>query len=294
MGIINFGSINIDHVYRVDHMVARGETIASSDYAIHGGGKGANQSLAIAKAGGVVVHVGKVGREGEWLVDNMKRAGVDVARTVVCDKPSGHAIIQVDKDGQNAIVVHGGTNQLIGRAEIDDALASATEADMVLLQNEISNVPYVISKAAERKVPVCFNPAPISGEVPTWDLSGVSILVVNEPEGQALSGQTEPEQILAAMTARYPRSHIVLTLGSHGVVYGQGTQRLSVKALKVKAVDTTGAGDTFIGYLLAGLQRQMPFADSLNLANKAAAISVTRKGAAPSIPTWDEVGSWRP
>jgi ribokinase len=281
--IINFGSLNIDHVYRLDHIVKPGETIAASDYAIFAGGKGANQSMAVAQAGAAVRHVGKIGPEGRWMLERLKSAGVDVSSITVSDKPGGHAIIEVDKNGQNAIVIHGGTNTMIATDEIDAALASAHAGDLVLIQNEINNIPYIIETAHAKGLPVCLNPAPMDPGVIAYPLAKVSIFVINETEGQALTGKDNPKSILDEMRVAFPTSRVVLTLGAAGAVYTDEKERIRAEGHKVKAVDTTGAGDTFIGYFLAALASTMPVQACLEIANMAAAIAVTQRGASKTL-----------
>jgi ribokinase len=289
MKIINFGSLNIDHVYQVDHIVLPGETIAGSSHSLHAGGKGANQSVAIARAGGKVSHAGKIGSDGLWMIDRMKADGIDVSHVMIGDSATGHAIIQVDGKGQNAIVVFGGTNRMISGDEIDDVLTRAMPDDSILLQNEINNIPYIMEQAAKRKLPISFNPAPMGPEVFDYPLGAVSTFFVNNSEGEALTGEKDPEAILSHMQTRYPDALVILTLGSKGSLYAKGSHRETILAPSVNAVDTTGAGDTFIGYFCACMQRGMALKDSLVAATKAASICVTRKGATTSIPVIKEV-----
>jgi ribokinase len=289
MTIYNFGSLNIDHVYRIDHSASPGETVVCDDFSMYAGGKGANQSIAIARAGGAVCHVGKIGYDGLWMVENMKSDGVDTSNIFISTKPTGHAIVQVDRFGQNSIVIYGGTNKDITTEEIDTVLSKCLPKDIILLQNEISNVGYLISQAADIGLEVVFNPAPMSSDVLTYALEDVSMLILNENEGQMLSGKTTHEDIVDTIVEKYPHSKVVLTLGESGAVYADGSRRVAVHGCKVEVVDSTGAGDAFIGYMLAGLQKEMSIEYCLSFANKAAALSVTRKGATASIPMLNEV-----
>lgn len=289
MKVYNFGSLNIDHVYCVDHISRPGETISSTDYAIYPGGKGANQSVAVARAGGTVLHVGRIGRDGLWMVEDMKRDGVDTTHTMVSEHPSGHALIQVDAEGQNSIVIHGGTNREIDAEQVDAVLAEASAEDMVLLQNEINNIPYVIEAAAAKGMGVCINPAPMEPAVRDYPLDKVSLLIVNESEGESLTGLTDSEEIVSKLRRRYPRAQIILTMGSRGAVFEGEDERCLVEARRVEPVDTTAAGDVFVGYFLAGLQQGRSNGEAMAFANNAASISVTRKGASSSIPTQNEV-----
>ena len=289
MKIINFGSINIDHVYSVDHFVRPGETLKSESYALFSGGKGANQSFALARAGASVMHAGKVGPEGAWLKEKLQDGGVDVSLVKVVDAPTGHAIIQVNKEGENAIIIYGGANRTFKDTDIEKILEQAEAGDYLLLQNEINAVDTVLQKAKNRGLTVVFNPAPMTKSVKNYPLELVDIFIVNEIEGEALIAENDPDAILDAMQRRYPKSRTVLTRGKSGVIYADKEQRIEVPALKVKAVDTTGAGDTFIGYFLAELSRGSAIERCLQMGVKASAICVTRKGAADSIPRLEEL-----
>ena len=287
MKIINFGSINIDHVYSVEHFVRPGETLESESYALFSGGKGANQSIALARAGAEVIHAGKVGADGGWLKTKLQDSGVDVSLIETVAELTGHAVIQVNSEGENAIIIHGGANRNVSDANIENVLGKAEKGDFLLLQNEINAVDKILEKA--RDLTVVFNPAPMSDEVKNYPLERVDIFIVNEVEGEALTGEREPDLILDAMQKLYPKSRTVLTLGKAGVIYADGEQRVKVPALQVDAVDTTGAGDTFIGYFLAELSRGSGIERCLQMGVKASALCVTRQGAADSIPELEEL-----
>ncbi len=287
MKIINFGSINIDHVYGVEHFVRPGETLESESYSVFSGGKGANQSIALARAGAEVLHAGNIGADGAWLKTKLQENGVDVSLVETVDVPTGHAVIQVNREGENAIIIHGGANRSVSEANIEKVLEKAEECDYLLLQNEINAVDKILEKA--KGLTVVFNPAPMTDEVKNYPLEKVDIFIVNEVEGEALTGETEPDLMLDAMQKLYPKSRTVLTLGKAGVIYADSEQRIKVPALQVDAVDTTGAGDTFIGYFLAELSRGSDIETSLQMGVKASALCVTRQGAADSIPKLEEV-----
>lgn len=289
MTILNFGSVNIDHVYRVDHLVRPGETIASSDYQQFSGGKGFNQSIALARAGAAVSHAGRIGADGVWLREQLAAEGADVRFLEVIDGPSGHALIQVDAAGENAIILFGGANRTFTPQDVRAILENLEAGDWLLLQNEISALPEILQMAGERGLRVVFNPAPMGAEVLGYPLDGVSIFILNEVEGEAFTGASEPDGILAGMRRRFPAATVVLTLGAAGAVFDDGTQRIRVPAQRVDAVDTTAAGDTFIGYFLAALSAGDSPQSALELATRAAAICVTRPGAAPSIPRREEL-----
>lgn len=287
--VFNLGSINIDHVYQVPHFVRPGETLASSGYARHAGGKGYNQSFALARGGATVHHLGAIGPDGASLRDALATVGVNVASLHTVAEPTGHALIQIARGGENAILLHPGANHALTVADIRAALAEARPGDWFLTQNETSVVPEALVLAKQAGLRLALNPAPLTPDVAAWPLDLVDLLVVNETEGAALSGQTEPDAILATLRARHPGMLIVLTLGADGVRYvgpdGCGT----LPAVRVQVVDTTAAGDTFIGFLLAQLAGGSALDPALTLATQAAALAVTRPGAASSIPTLEEV-----
>jgi ribokinase len=285
MRILSFGSLNIDHVYRVPHIVRPGETLACRSLEVFAGGKGANQSVALARAGARVFHAGRVGEDGRWLLRRLADAGADVEHALVDpDTRTGNAIIQVDDAAENSIVLFPGANHRITRQQIDDTLSRFSEGDILLLQHEINETPYLITEAKIRGLTVAFNPAPMTPAVRDYPLGDVDILIVNETEGRALTGRRSEDEIIEAL----PAWENVLTLGPQGVRY-RGKQRLMVPGVKVEAVDTTAAGDTFIGYFLAGRATGLGIKAALQRACRAAAMCCTRPGAADSIPTAAEV-----
>ncbi len=285
MNILNFGSLNIDLVYQVEHIARSGETIASSSHQVFAGGKGANQSAALARAGASVFHAGQVGPDGQWLVDKLAALGVNVQHIHVGDTPTGHAIIQVDRHGQNSIVLFAGANAQIDRGAIDAALSHFDRGDILLLQNEINDIAYIMTSATERGLTICLNPAPFDPEVRAYPLELVDLLIVNETEATGLAGASDP----AALASLCPPAQIVLTLGAAGAQYHSPSEEFHLPAPHVEAVDTTGAGDTFIGYFLHGLTASMTARDAIARAVQAAAFCVTRPGAMDSIPAANEI-----
>lgn len=290
MQIVNIGSLNIDHVYRVPHVVAPGETIATQALDDFCGGKGLNQSIALARAGSQVYHGGKVGADAGMLLEMLHESGVDTRHTRVdASKPSGHAIIQVAESGQNSIVVYGGANIAMTEADVDSILDAFDAGDMLLLQNETSNVEYTMRTARKRGFTIALNPSPI-GNLPRSDcVELVDILLLNEIEGFAFTGEKSPDGICLELLKRNPKLRIMLTLGDKGCRYQDAQRCIEHPIYQVDTVDTTAAGDTFTGYFLTGLRKGMPIEQILPIACKAAAICVSRHGAAPSIPLWDEV-----
>lgn len=293
MSVINFGSCCIDHVYQVPRFVAPGETLPSLGYAVHPGGKGLNQSIALAAGGASVRLAGKVGEDGRWLTELLEARGVDTSLMMYSDQPSGHAIIQVSPEGENAIVLHGGSNREITRKDVDAVLETASSGEFLLIQNEISELDYLINQAARAGLRIVFNAAPMTDNVHSMPLQFLEILIINELEGSALTRETEPGLIIAALLARFPDMKIVLTLGEQGAWYADNQQQIKQAALPVKAVDTTGAGDTFTGFFLAAYSQGESVRNSLSLGVRAAAVCVTRPGAASSIPLLADCGTWR-
>lgn len=291
MRILNVGSLNIDKVYDVDHFVTGGETIAARGFEVFCGGKGLNQSIALARAGAQVFHAGAVGPDGEPLLNALADSGVDTGLVWRDTEVSGHAIVQIDNQGQNSIIVYSGANGRVSKAYIDQVLERFEAEDLLLLQNEVSNVDYAIRQAKKQGLRVAFNPSPITPSITTYPLELVDYLIVNEIEGDYLAGQNaeEPERLLDLLAARFPTATLVLTLGGAGAMVRVGAEQYHHGSYKVKVVDTTGAGDTFCGYFLAGVAGGLPTERCLEQANMAAALAVSCKGAANSIPVWRDV-----
>ncbi|MEI7581952.1 ribokinase [Runella sp.] len=289
MKILNFGSVNVDYVYGVDHFVKPSETLASQSYDVFMGGKGCNQSVALAKAGAEVYHAGNIGKDGLWIKEQLEKWGVNTDFLQIIDGPTGHAIIQVVPEGQNAIIIHGGANRTVTPQQIDQTLNHFGSDDWLLFQNEINCIPELIEAAFAKGMKIIFNPAPMTSEVASFPLNKIDVFIINEVEGQELTQQTSPADILQVMTARFPNAATLLTLGEKGAVYSHQNTHTQVEAQRVKTIDTTAAGDTFIGYFLASQALGLPLEESLNSASKAAAICVTRKGGAISIPNREEV-----
>lgn len=289
MKILNFGSINIDNVYHVDDFVKPGETKKSLSFQVFPGGKGLNQSVALARAGAAVYHAGKVGPDGQWLADLMKTSGVDTALVEKAKCDTGKAIIQVSDTGQNAIILYEGANQEMDRKYIERVLDQFCAGDILVLQNEINHVPEMIESARQRGLKIALNPSPANEVIHQCDLSKIQWLLLNEVEGEWMTGKKEPEEICRELLKAYPDMEVVLTLGSQGVLYQSAEKKCFQKAFKVDAVDTTGAGDTFTGYFLRCVSEGETPEKALRLASKAASIAVSRAGAAVSIPYWSEV-----
>lgn len=289
MKILSLGSLNIDRVYRIDRFVEAGETKAAESMMVNCGGKGLNQSIAAAKAGCEVFHAGLLGSDGQMLKDALSKSGVDVSLLLPYDGPSGHAIIEVDDHGQNRIILFGGSNRALTEQQVDHILESFGSQGVVLLQNEINLLPYIMEQAAARGLEVIFNAAPMGKEVLSYPLEKLRWLIVNEVEGKAIAECASEQEVIPALSSRYPQMGILLTLGKGGAILYDHGHQARIPSQQVKAVDTTAAGDTFIGYFLYGLLHQLPAAEMLQLATGASAIAVTRPGASISIPSRTEV-----
>lgn len=295
MKVLCFGSLNIDYTYRVDHFVKKGETLSSDSLKVFSGGKGLNQSVALAKAGAETFHAGTIGEDGRFLLELMEEAGVDTSCvTVSREVRTGNAIIQNDKEGDNCILLYGGANQAITRDQVDRVLERFGKGDYLVLQNEINELSYTMSQAHERGMQIVLNPSPMNEKIFDLPLEYADFFLLNEVEaGQLLKREcgpgTDMDELASALSARFPNAVIVLTIGSAGAIFSGKGKRFRQPVYKVKAVDTTAAGDTFTGYFIAGMINGMTEEEAMDMASKAAAIAVTRPGAAPSIPRLQEV-----
>ena len=283
MKVLCFGSANLDHVYKVDHFTVPGETQGCLEYNIKCGGKGVNQAIAMALAGNDTYFAGIIGSDGGLLKDALVDKGVHIDYMKISNKPTGHAIIEVDQSGQNHILLYGGTNKEIDFEYIDEVLSHFSKGDIVVLQNEINNVPYIIERCYEKEMKIFFNAAPYDIAVKNYPIEKVTWLVVNETEGAALSNEEDYEKIIQTLKQKYPHTHILFTMGKEGSRVLTDKEDIKVEALKVNAVDTTGAGDTYIGYFVRGIVEEMPLLETAQMATKASAIAVTRFGAVDSI-----------
>lgn len=291
MKILNFGSLNLDFVYSVDHFVRPGETISSKSRQTFCGGKGLNQSIALARAGVNVYHAGAVGRsDGKILTDVLQKNKVNIDYIKQYeDVSTGHAIIQVNQDGQNCILLFGGANQMITKEHIDKTLENFSKGDFLILQNEINLIDYIMEKAHKRGLIIVLNPSPMDEKIYSLPLGYVDYFMLNEIEAADISRGAMEDNLLESLGEKYPKARIVLTLGERGVRYKDGSQIIEHGIFKVAAVDTTAAGDTFTGFFIGSLAQGYNANEALRLASLASAISVSRKGAETSIPYMDEV-----
>lgn len=291
MKVLNFGSLNYDYVYEMEHFVQPKETILSLGYARNFGGKGLNQSIALKKAGVETYHAGRVGLDGQDFIDYLNSYNVKTDYLIKdANEATGHAIIQVCK-GQNCIILHGGANQKIDEKQINETFSNFSKDDLLLVQNEISSMDLIIKKAHEVGMKIAFNTAPMNGAVFTYPLDLVDIFIVNEVEAQGLSKSTSDniDEIIKALKEKFPNKEIVLTVGEKGAYFISKDTIIHEDALIVKAVDTTAAGDTFTGFFLASYLKDNDPKKALKLATKASSITVQGKGAAKSIPELKDI-----
>lgn len=295
MKILSLGSLNLDYVYKVEHFVQAGETIASLGRNEFCGGKGLNQSIALARAGAQVYHAGKIGADGDKLKRKLEDNGVNTDFVLVDESlPTGHAVIQVDAKGQNCIIIYGGANRAIQTADIDGILSAFAPGDIMLVQNEISNLGYAIEKAHAAGLQVALNPSPIDAAlVSSQALRYVDWFILNEIEGYELTGERQPQAIGDALHKRFTACRVVLTLGKQGVLYSDGRRTARHGIYDVPVIDTTAAGDTFTGYFLASMTEEISIERALELASKASSLAVSRAGAADSIPSRRQVETAR-
>ena len=290
MKILNFGSLNIDYVYKVDHFVQKGETIASSELNIYSGGKGLNQSIALSRAGAEVYHAGAIGNDGLFLIKQLNEANVNTKHIQVLDSvKTGSAIIQNDSHGDNCIILYGGANRSITKEMIDETLKSFEKEDWLILQNEINEIPYLVERAHEKGMKVVLNPSPLNESIFDINLDYIDCFIMNEIEAEQLIKDENCDQLEEELIKKFPNSEIIVTFGEKGSLYISKNYKEKQAAYNVKTVDTTAAGDTFTGYYLAQRAKNENIKDALDIAAKASAISVTRKGASPSIPIEGEV-----
>lgn len=290
MKYLVFGSLNIDRTYTVPHFVEAGETLSARKMELFCGGKGFNQAVALSRAGKHVFFAGAVGTDGQMLLDALASDGIDAQFVKKTEGTSGHAVIQLDGNGQNGILILAGANGEIETQDIDRVLEAFEAGDLLVLQNEISNVDYLLRAAKAKALAVAFNPSPYEARIAEFDMDAVKYLLINETEGMQITGRSSAGEILDCLHEKYPRMNIVLTLGSKGVLYcNSGNERFCCGIYPSTPVDTTAAGDTFTGFFLAEITSSGDERRALQRASMASGLAVSRKGASPSIPQGWEV-----
>lgn len=295
--ILNYGSLNIDYVYAVDHFVRPGETTLARDRNVFCGGKGLNQSIALARAGAQTYHAGAVGKEdGGMLLKILEESGVNTDYIFQRDCASGHTFIQVDSAGQNCILLYGGSNRTQTEAEIDGVFSHFSAGDYLVLQNEVNLVDRMMRAAKDRGMLVVLNPSPMDEKIAVLPLELCDYLLLNEVEaGDLCGGAADKEALLDRVCRKFPRTSIVLTLGGDGAAFKAPDMPEPIYhgIYDVSVADTTAAGDTFTGYFIHGVSTGKPAAEALRMASMASALAVSREGAAPSIPMAAEVEGCR-
>ena len=284
MTIYNLGSINLDYFYRLPHLVSAGETLSAIGYDIFLGGKGANQSVALAKAGADVCHIGAFSKKDEHYLKGMRDVGVNLNNISLLETESGHAVVMVDNNtGENQIVISGSANYQISKEQIISALVEAEETDWALAQNETSLVHEFFISAKEKGLKICYSAAPFIAKQTASLLPLTDLLVVNEGEADSLLKYLNKDVSALGLP------HLIITLGSKGARYIGEEGNFSVLPFEVSPVDTTGAGDTFLGYLLASISQGMSMKHAISYGSAAASLQITKKGALSAIPSLQEV-----
>jgi len=278
MTVFNLGSINIDLVYKVSHFPAPGETLTTLDHQRTLGGKGANQSIALARAGTDVRHIGATSPEDQWLRAEMRGSGVDISGIQDSGLATGHAIVSVSVDGENQILLFPGANHDIDMEAAGHRLDTAAAGDWALLQNETNGGAEFVAAARDRGLKIAYSAAPFDAGVTAGLLPHTDLLIVNEGEAEALAAMLGRPATAAGIP------HLVITRGGEGADYAGEAGTFHQPAFEVDVVDTTGAGDCFFGYFLAEIAAGGAVPQALRLASAAAALHVTRQGAGAAIP----------
>ncbi len=291
MKILNFGSLNLDFVYTVDHFVRPGETTSSQILQTFHGGKGLNQSIALSRSGVNIYHAGAVGRsDGKSLIEVLKNNNINTDYIKQYeDVATGHAIIQVNKKGQNCILLFGGANQRITREHIDKTLENFSKGDFLILQNEINSLDYLIEEAHKKGLVIVLNPSPMDEKIYSLPLGYIDYLILNEVEAADICGEASKDDLAEVLAKKYPSAKIVLTLGEKGVRYKDGDVDMRHGIYDVEVEDTTAAGDTFTGFFIGSIAQGYEAKEALRLASVASSICVSKKGSEPSIPYMKDV-----
>lgn len=292
MSILVYGSLNIDKIFSVDHITMPCETQSGLGMSISAGGKGANQAAALSRAGGDVYLAGKIGRDGVWITQLLNSLHVNTDFVLTSAEYTGEAIIQVDKNGQNCILLVPGGNEENKIEEMEYVISHFNKGDWLVCQNEISNLNKLVDIASTKGMKICFNPSPFNESLSSFPYEKTDLIIVNEIEGKALSGieSSSYDEIIKALGEKYHNTEIVMTVGKDGAFYTYKGEVVFASGNKVDVVDTTAAGDTFTGFFLVAREvYSMNVIDALTFANKAAASAVSKKGAIASIPSFSDI-----
>ena len=288
MKTLVFGSCNLDHTYQAPRIVSPGETLAVRRVSLNPGGKGVNQSVALKRAGLDVYYAGCRGADGAALQRLLEENGVRTDFFRTADTPTGAAYIQVADTGENAILIYHGANFAVTRPMIDEVLAAFAPGDLLVMQNEISERDHLIEAGHSRGMRLVFNPSPFEACLREIDYGKLWLVFLNETELSGLSAGKPLSSFMEEMRLKYPDTRWVVTFGAEGSLYFDRHVCVRQAAFPVNAVDTTCAGDTFTGFFTAALVRGETPQDALRLGAAAAAVTVSRVGAAGVIPTQEE------
>ena len=299
MKLISIGSANIDKVFEVTHFPKSGEAMATESLHTYVGGKGVNQAIAVGRAGSKIYYGGKIGGDGNIILNTLKEENnVDISKLIVDpDAYTGVATVMVQQEtAENCSLLYAGTNYEISDEDIDWMLDGFGKGDGLILQNEISGTSHLLEVAHEKGITTFLTPCPlrpILREMP--EMQYVDWFFLNQGEGEYLTKMNSgtPEELCKALVAKFPDSKIMLTLGTDGSICYDGKEYIRQKSYKVKEVDSTGAGDTFCGFCISRLMSGDSIQEAMDTASRASAICVARAGAAPSIPTLEEVRNWK-
>lgn len=289
--IITLGSLNLDFTYQLPKPLEVGETLSSLSYRCGAGGKGANQSIAAARAGAEVYHAGRIGHDGALLRRTLADSGVKLDFLEEVETPTGHAVVLINDAGDNSIVLYGGANRTIDETFIDRVTSAANPGDILLLQNEVTCISHAMEAGRKAGMRVAFNFAPFDPKLaPELPLSLCDVLFLNRIEAGGIAGKSDVEETLETLSRRFPKTELVLTLGPEGAVaLTPAGEQFHADSPRVEVVETTAAGDTFIGYYLAAILDGFDTGRALERACRAAALCCSRAGAAESIPTRAEL-----
>ncbi|MDY3005727.1 ribokinase [Anaerococcus porci] len=293
MNILNFGSVNIDSYFKVDHIARPGETISSISLKKKPGGKGLNQSIALKKVYDNLYHAGLFGNDGEFIKNLFEENSINTKFFRRSNSDTGNALIQVDKNGENSIVLYKGANFDIDEKFVDEVLDYFSKDDVLVLQNEISSLSYIVDKAKEKRMKIVLNPSPINEVIFNLDFSKLDLLVLNETEAKDISKFSNNDEIIEFFRRTYPDLKVILTLGANGSIYFDKDELIKQKAYIVNTVDTTGAGDTFMGFFVGSYYKGDDIKKAMDLASIASALACMKDGASTSIPSIEEVKKFR-
>ncbi|NNK78400.1 MAG: ribokinase [Litoreibacter sp.] len=283
MAIFNAGSINADFFYYLTDLPRRGETLTATSFERGLGGKGANQSIAALCAGADVTHIGAVGQDGVWAIEQLSSQGLNCDHVAVLDAPTGHAIINVEASGENSIVIFPGANRELTVEQIEQGLAGAGAGDFLLLQNEINLVTEAALIGQKKGLYIAYSAAPFVVADAVSVMPHVDLMILNEVEYEQLMAATSKVSI------EMLPPELLVTKGARGADLIRSEQTVHVAAFAVKPVDTTGAGDCFAGYFCAGIDSGLTSEKAMKRAAAAAAIKVTRQGTSEVVPNSEEV-----